>query len=62
MTHPYTPLTEHTIRNATSVTSAPELPVPLDPPVLVDIFSDEPLVCPYQHPSLHGDETCEACQ
>jgi len=29
---------------------------------VLDLDDDSPLTCQYQHPSLHEDEPCEACQ
>lgn len=62
--HHYTPLTEQMIKSVNSETSEPVQPPPHVEPgnVLVDIFSDEPLLCPYQRAGIQDGEDCEACQ
>lgn len=62
MTASSTQPTEQQIKSESFVTSELGQPLPHAAPVLVDIFSDEPLLCPYQRAGIQDGEDCEACQ
>lgn len=62
MTASYTPPTEPQTKSESFATSELGQPLPPDVPVMVDIFSDAPLLCPYQRAGVQDGEDCEACQ
>lgn len=62
MTASSTRHTEPQTRSESFATSELGQPLPHAAPVMVDIFSDEPLLCPYQRAGVQDGEDCEACQ